>query len=246
MAQTGHGQALTAIFDQIYIINLAYRTDRRQEMAAQLALIGLSFDHPQVTLFPAIRPDDAGDWPTIGTLGCFLSQLAVLSDAQKAGHNSILILEDDLDWSQSFLSTPSDDVLAWKDLDWHYLHGGLAAASEGQTSVEMTFVEPDQEIMLCHFVGLRGSIIGQAKDYLEAITKRPLGSPEGGPMHVDGAYVWYRRAHRQQNTFMAEPRLALQRWSRTDIHDLSWKDRLPVVRHLIGVLRALRNRLRPR
>ncbi|SMY08130.1 glycosyltransferase family 25 protein [Flavimaricola marinus] len=246
MAQTAHGQALTTIFDHIYIINLPFRTDRRSEIAAQLALVGLSFEHPQVTLFPAIRPDDAGVWPTVGTLGCFMSQLAVLGAALEAGHRSILILEDDLDWSQTFLQTPADTIAAWKDADWDFLHAGLEAAGEGDTQVALKMLTPQDDLMLTHFIGLRGDIIGEARDYLEAITKRPLGSPEGGPMHLDGAYLWYRRAHPDRQTAVGQPRLALQRWSRTDIHDLGWKDSVPVVRQLVRGMRILRNRLRPR
>lgn len=246
MAHTAHGQALTTIFEHIYIINLPFRTDRRSEIAAQLALIGLSLDHPQVTLFPAIRPEEAGVWPTIGTLGCFMSQLSVLSVAREAGHHSILILEDDLDWSQTFLQTPAADIAAWKDAEWDFLHAGLEAAGEGDTHVRLKTLTAQDELMLTHFIGLRGAIIGEARDYLNAITKRPLGSPDGGPMHLDGAYQWYRRAHPHRISAIGQPRLALQRWSRTDIHDLSWKDRIPVVREVIGVIRTLRNRLMPR
>jgi glycosyl transferase, family 25 len=246
MAQTAHGQALTSIFEHIYIINLPYRTDRRAEMAGQLALIGLSFEHPQVTLFPAIRPDEAGDWPTIGTKGCFFSQIAVLAEAIRAGHQSILILEDDLDWSQTFLATPAADIGAWQDAPWDFLHAGLDPSTETDHAVRLHPVTPDTPLILAHFIGLRGPIIGELHDYLTAITQRPLGSPEGGPMHVDGAHLWYRRAHPHRRTMIGQPRLALQRWSRTDIHALGWKDRLPVVRQLVGVARVLRNRFRPR
>lgn len=246
MTQPAHGQALTAIFDHIYIINLAFRTDRRAEIGAQLALIGLSFDHPQVTLFPAVRPEDAGVWSTIGTLGCFMSQLGVLEAAQTAGHHSILILEDDLDWSQTFLQTPAEEIAAWNDAEWDFLHAGLESASDGDSHVKLKTLTAQDQLMLTHFIGLRGPIINEAYDYLTAITKRPIGSPEGGPMHLDGAYQWYRRAHPHRVSAIGQPRLALQRWSRTDIHDLSWKDRIPVVRKVIGVIRTLRNRLMPR
>ena len=245
MGQTAHGQALTSIFDHIYIINLPYRTDRRDEISVQLARVGLSFDHPQVTLFPAIRPTEAGDWPNIGTRGCFYSQMAVLQAALDAGHTSIAILEDDMDWSQTFLAMPGEAIRGWGALDWDYLHAGLEPGGD-EATISLRPLDPQQEMMLTHFIGLRGPIIGEARAYLQAISERPRGSPEGGPMHVDGAYFWYRRAHPHRRAVEAHPRLALQRWSRTDIHDLSWKDRIPVVRQLVMALRKLRNRLLPR
>lgn len=53
--------------------------------------------------------------------------------------------------------------------------------------------------------------------YLEAMLKRPNGSPEGGPMHVDGAYSWFRRAHPGVAAYVCTPSVAQQRYSRSDI-----------------------------
>ena len=64
-------------------------------------------------------------------------------------------------------------------------------------------------------------------------------------MHVDGAYHWFRRAHPELVCFIAEPPLAYQRASRTDIHALSWRDRVPLVRELVAFGRKINNR-RPR
>lgn len=241
MVQIEHGKALTQVFDRLYIINLPFRTDRRAEIAAQLALVGLTFDHPQVTLFPAIRPTEAGDWPTIGTRGCYMSHLGVLADAMAAGHRSIAILEDDMDWSRALLDTPAGVIAQWAEGDWLYLHGGL---EKGRAPVALTQLAPDAQVMLAHFIALRGPAIAEAHDYLAAIAGRPAGSPEGGPMHVDGAYFWYRRAHPHRPAVVAEPRIAKQRFSRTDIHDLGVLDRTPVVRSLLGPLRKLRNRFK--
>jgi len=47
----------------IYVLNLPERLDRRREIQAQLELVGLSLDMPFVRLFPAMRPEDKGEWP---------------------------------------------------------------------------------------------------------------------------------------------------------------------------------------
>lgn len=96
--------ALLAPLDLIYVINLPYRADRRSEMAHQLVRVGLSFDDPQVVLFPAVRPTEPGALPSIGARGCFLSHLGVLRDALKKGARQILVLEDDANFTRRMVS----------------------------------------------------------------------------------------------------------------------------------------------
>src|SRR5690606_31802208 len=92
------------LFEAIYVINLAYRADRRLEMSAELARLGLSFDDPKVTLFAAVRPEDAGEFPSVGARGCFMSHLGILHSALALGLRSILILEDDADFTADFVN----------------------------------------------------------------------------------------------------------------------------------------------
>lgn len=108
----------------------------------------------------------------------------------------------------------------------------------------MICVEPTLEIQTAHFVGLRGEAIGEAVDYFEAMLVRPGGDPLGGPMHVDGAYSWFRQANPQMLTVLAMPQLGFQRSSRSDIYDLRWFDRVPGVLHVIAGLRQLKNHAR--
>ena len=104
--ETRNLDGLTRVFDRIYVINLAERADRREEMSEQLARVGLSFDDPSIELFEACRPQSAGDFPSIGARGCFLSHFGVIENAVSNGYDSILILEDDMDWTRAALSGP--------------------------------------------------------------------------------------------------------------------------------------------
>ncbi len=79
---------------QKWVINLKDRTDRRREMIEQLERVGWS-----AQFFPAVRPADAGTFPSIGARGCFLSHLALLKQAT-SGH--ILLMEDDLNFVPQF------------------------------------------------------------------------------------------------------------------------------------------------
>lgn len=207
---------LRSLFDRVYVINLVDRTDRRREMTAQLALIGLE-DDPLVAFFPAERPADPGDFGSLGERGCFLSHLGVLKDAVAAGHGSILILEDDVDWTPAALARNAR-LDALRDTEWAFLHGGRGhdqAAADG--AILLVRLAPGQELLLGHFIGLRGGVIGSMVEYLEAMLQRPKGSPEGGPMHVDGAYSWFRRAHPDVAAYVCTPSVAQQRSSRSDI-----------------------------
>jgi len=66
-----------------YYINLDRRTDRRDEMEAELKALQLP-----ATRFPAIHCD-------FGPVGCLKSHLAVLKEARSRGLPRVLILEDD-------------------------------------------------------------------------------------------------------------------------------------------------------
>jgi glycosyl transferase family 25 len=231
-----------AAFERIYIINLASRTDRRAEMAEQLERVGLAIDSPQVRVFPAVRPLDAGAFTSVGAHGCFMSHLGVLRDAYAAGLERILILEDDLNFAPDFMARAPQLMAQLGASDWAIFYGGHelhGAPPPGAGSLE---IPPSMDVQTAHFVAFRGRAIGDMVGYLEAMLGRIAGDPRGGPMHVGGAYCWFRRAHPHHRTFIAIPELGYQRASRTDIHRLRWLDRTPVVRELVALLRRTRNR----
>jgi hypothetical protein len=230
-------------FQQVYVINLPHRHDRRREMAEQLARIGLGFESPPVHLFAALRPDDAGAFPSIGAHGCFLSHLGVFRDACERGYERILIFEDDLDFALDFHARIEGVVAALQQEDWSLFYGGYdfrfpVSVEPGQTLLR---VFPPQAVWSAHFVGFRGEAIGEIRQMLEAMLTRQSGDPRGGPMHVDGAYAWYRKESPAKATFLAVPPLGYQRSSKTDIHSLNWWDRVAGARHVMSRLRRLRN-----
>jgi hypothetical protein len=235
-------------FDRIYVINLPARTDRRREMAEQLAKVNLGFDDPRIGLFSAIHPDHAAGFESIGTRGCFLSHLEVLRDARHNSFDRILILEDDLNFTPDFLQRCPAALSALAARNWELFYGGYQfpgksvppAGADG-----LAVVASVQPVQTAHFLGFQQPVIARMIEFLEALLRRPAGDPDGGPMHVDGAYTRYRQLHPGAVTLAAVPELGYQRSSRTDIHDLRWFDRLPVIRETIGGLRRVKNSLRP-
>jgi glycosyl transferase, family 25 len=230
-------------FECIYIINLASRADRRTEIEEQLRRIGLSLNSPRVVLFNAVRVNDAEGFPTAGARGCFLSHLGVLEDAANRSLSSVLILEDDVNFVDDFLARSNELAHALSTVAFELFYGGhqfvLAPSPHGGRG--WVDVAPAELVGLSHFIGLKGESVRKASVYLKEILTRAPGDPAGGPMHVDGAYNWFRQAHPNFRTVAAMPEIGYQRASRTDVHELAWYDRLPLIRDLAVTLRRRRN-----
>lgn len=232
-------------FDRIYVINLPDRADRRRGMAGELARIGTGFDDPGVRLFAAIRPADAGGFRSIGAHGAFLSQLAVLREARAHGLRRILMLEDDCDFVGAIgrRLPPLLDRLDGED--FAFFHGGHELP-DGPGALDLSAgpilrAEPGLTVRLAHCLGFGPAAIDGLPAYLEAMLARPPGSPDGGPMDVDGAYNWFRRARPDLATWLAVPPISHQRPSRTDISAPGPLDRLP--EPLARLARGMRRRM---
>ena len=115
------------IFSGCYVINLPERTDRKREILAELDVAGASIDAHRVSFLAADRPDTAGPFPSIGARGCFLSHLAALRAARDAGHETVLILEDDARFTDAFRNDADAVVTALRTRDWDIFYGGYDA-----------------------------------------------------------------------------------------------------------------------
>lgn len=229
---------LLASIDMIYIVNLAFRTDRRAEMAAQLALIGLTYDHPKVTLIAACRPDDPGEFPNIGSRGCFLSHLGILKDACEKGYECILVLEDDADFTDRFYNCTSEQAQNIHNAPWDKFYFGSVLEITKAPNFFVP-VKSNDPLKLTHAIMMRKAAFSKMVPYLETMLTRKLGNPLGGPMHLDGAYSWFRRENPDIRTSATIDQWITQRSSKTDIHDTGWKEWIP----FINLARRLKNSL---
>ena len=238
---TAAGQALLDSFESIRIINMAHRGDRRREMAAQLARLGLGFDHPQISLFTAKRFTEAAGFPTVGTRGCFDSHLSLLKEAAAQGRQTLLILEDDCNFDDEIETLLPVALAELGQRDWQILHGSLLPGHYSPTERPLDPVDPEAALRGTHFLAFRGPVIAQAAAYFEAMAKRTPGQqhPDGEPMHYDGALCVFRQRHPHIVTYAANPDLGHQRLSRTDIHDVRFYDRLPVLRSVTSLARRV-------
>ena len=226
-------------FDKVYIINLPSRQDRRREMEEQLHKIQVDAHDPKIYFFPAVRPADAGEFSSIGARGCFSSHLGVLKHAQENGYKRIVILEDDLDFSSNFLMRIQSTISALEKEEWCIFYGGYL---NDLPTGDMQPISCQNGVAATHFVAFQQPEITNLVQYLTRMMGRKGGDPEGGPMHVDGAYSWYRAQHPDSTTLVAVPPLGHQRSSRTDIHQNKWYDNMPITSHLVALLRRFKNR----
>ncbi|RYH36993.1 MAG: glycosyltransferase family 25 protein, partial [Alcaligenaceae bacterium] len=132
---------LAGLFDHIFIINLPSRPDRLRELEAQLRVIGCSLQHPSVQVFPAVRPDSQGTFPSIGARGCFLSHLGVIKTAAERKYRRILILEDDC----NFVNVPPEHLESLASelgrRDWAFFYGGALNTVQVEPSDDRSLAE---------------------------------------------------------------------------------------------------------
>jgi len=199
-------------FDKIYIVNLQSRPDRRRDMEEEMARLGLRKDS-RVHYFDAIKRAEAGPFSRVGSHGAFLSHLAIL-EAHRESDQTVLILQDDCEFIRESLDSPVGK-------DWDILYGGYYASNP--TDLHQS------DIVGAHCMGFRASIIPQLGDFLRRVYEgkyRPPGLPQDcRAAPIDGAIVWFRRAHPDVRTVF-QP-VSFQRSSRTDIGDLAAVDRFP-------------------
>jgi hypothetical protein len=228
-------------FEQVRIINLVDRPDRRREMIGELNRIGGLA--PNIGFFEAHRPTDPGGFPSIGARGCFESQLAVLRSARDANVQSLLLLEDDVDFTRDGRARLSGLLPELFSRRWEFFYGAHLLPANGRRG--LADVPPEEPVLTASFVGFAGAVLEPLVDFLEGILMRPPGSPDFGPMHVDGAYTVFRSLHPELVTLAAFPTLGRQRSSPSDItpgHMLldRWSGTRPLARLLRRGYNALR------
>lgn len=209
-------EVITTDFDRVRVVNLPERTDRRAEMIREFKALGVWGD-PKIDFHPATRATIATPWRSKGEHGCFLSHLAVLEEAAKAG-DSVLLLEDDCDFTlPARRDVPPVDVL------W------------GGYSLEERHIEG------AHCMGFSAEAAKRLVPYLRALLHHPSPAP------VDGAYILFCRDNPDLKVLACSPMLAVQRPSTSDIAGPSTVGRSSLLQPIVtlgrGVKRALKRRI---
>lgn len=176
------------MFDQyqrVVVINLPERVDRRRQMESELKAIGAA---ERVRFFPACKPQNAGPFQSKGEHGCYLSHLTILKEAA-AANESVLILEDDCDFTAAVRRPRPQSDLMW---------GGYKIHEE--------WIEGS------HCMGFSAATVHRVVPYLEQLMI-------DGPIPMDGSYIWFCRDNPDIVVDACNPPIAVQRPSRSDIKD---------------------------
>lgn len=228
-------------FDQVYVINLPYRSDRRTETIAELKAIGFGVN--DFTFFEASRPQDAGKFPSIGSRGCFESHLRVMKDALENGYDKVLILEDDVSISKKWMIEDYKYIDELNSSDWDIVYFGYEIFEGLNLNSNNSFQLWNHKVQTTHFYALNSSVLAKLIVFLELVLSRSPGDPLGGPMHVDGAISTFREQNVEVVTLLSIPCLATQRASKTDIGSDKFFDSVLIVKDVVAIARRIKNAL---
>jgi glycosyl transferase, family 25 len=229
---------LIDFFDKTFVINLPERQDRRREISQELERIGSSATADRVVIFPAIKPTELADFPSLGARGCFLSHLAILREASDQRLKRVLIVEDDLVFSNLLIQQQEIIVNQLQQPNWDLVYLGHLVEQSAATKIK--FEPYTQPLQQSHCIGVNEAAIAPLVKFLETVLSRPAGHPNGGPMHVDGAYTTFRQQHPRMVTWIANPSLGFQRPSPSDIAGYRWFDHLPVLTPVVSTMRKVK------
>ncbi|MBR0995456.1 hypothetical protein JQ580_32565 [Bradyrhizobium japonicum] len=219
--------------DRVEIINLANRPDRRAATEQELRRIGWTG-----SFYLAEKPTDPGKFESVGARGCFESHLAVLQ--RNLTTERLILLEDDVNFIKDFRTHWSNLANQLDQIEWSICYGGHKMQC---TSNGLVHIDADVPVTTAHFVIFNGKTIHTIVDALARIYSREAGDPNGGPMHVDGAYSTIRAQNRELITYAYCPTLGYQRSSRTDIGKNQWFDRTEFLRPIVDFARHIKSAL---
>jgi glycosyl transferase, family 25 len=231
--------SILSFFDRAYIINLPERQDRLRGIKRELSRIGISPSSEKIKVFSAVKPSEQGEFPSIGARGCFLSHLSLLKEARDQNLKNVLIMEDDLSFSKALIVNQNLIAQELENLEWDFVYFGHTQPLVA--SKKKFFQEFSKPVAFTHFLAINGQTLKPLINFLEQILERPGGHPDGGPMHVDGAYSTFRAQNSTVVTLLASPSLGFQRSSPSNIAGYKWFDRLPLLSQALTTARIVKN-----
>src|SRR5258708_6708196 len=156
------------VFDAIYLINLPERADRRTELERELSRVGLQGGDSRLVWIRAVRPLEAGEFPSIGARGCFESHLTCLRLALEQGHGRILILEDDASFPRFRLNGLRSVLAKLTGTDWAMWYGGGSMLHELSVTTDNVGIIPQQHTprgQTLHFIAFLRDRIGSLRAF---------------------------------------------------------------------------------
>jgi len=221
-AREQFGKILSSFFDRIYCINLDTRPDRWKYVSTHFRKFGL---HKKVERFSAVdirmRKDLAQfetlqrkNFSLLGNCGCILSHRQILEMAQSEGLESILILEDDVEFLEENLSQVDATLRELADLNWHVFYLG-ASYIKPFLSLSNHLINVNQGANATHAISYHRSVF---KGILDLIPAKPEELIKRNIDSVNAIDIWLRSDSLDHSKFYgSNPIMAVQGLQNSDI-----------------------------
>jgi hypothetical protein len=229
-------------FDRAYVINLPDRRDRRDQVIREFRGVDIAIGGDRVRFHDAIRPTDKGNFPDIGSRGCFNSHKRILEFAAADALKNVLIFEDDVSFRHCGSAFERELVTQLSHEEWDLAFFGYLSPSDAELRGPLLRWRGD--ILGAHFYAVNGAFIPKVLKYMNECERRPRNHPDGGPMPLDGIYNHIRYVTPGISLLISVPNLAYQRSSRTDIAQPGRLDRLKWLRGPLRVARQIKHNTR--
>lgn len=194
------------LFDKVYVVNLIHRADRLSKFEEQAKKIDLSFSRFEAIngkycgILPGKPPYQSWSTISLGNMGNVLSQRSIIKDAKENKYDSILILEDDVEFASK---SEIDMYLDMIPSNWNMIYFG-GNHLEPLDKID-GFISRCRFTLTAHSVGIDSSmydIILKETEYLN--------------IPIDLSYA---QLHKYHNVYCSNRNLTWQSAGYSDIED---------------------------
>lgn len=191
---------LSKYFDKIYVINLDRRPDRYEAFQKEISKYGIK----NVERFSAIDGTTSNNIKLLaGEIGVLQSHLEIVKKCKKEGLNNVLIMEDDVYFSDEILKL--DEYMASVPEDWEFIYfGGNHVYGTPPVLVNDKIIKLNYTVAL-QCVAINGSIFDVIEKILPKMQKQ-----------VD---VYYAELQKTFNVYGFHPNMAKQTAGFSDIQN---------------------------
>jgi len=196
---------LKKYFDKIYCINLDHRKDRWEETKKELIKWGL---YDCVERFDAIdgKKIEINNSPlNKGELGILLTQKKIIEECIDKKYNNILILEDDIEFTEEILKLENYMVETPDDWDMIYFGGNHNKHMGNKLNFITNKILKLNETYGIHSVAIKNTMFEKINNLISN-TQKPVD-------------VYYSDLQKNHNCYGFFPSMALQRESFSDIQN---------------------------
>jgi glycosyl transferase family 25 len=202
--------------DRLAIIHLPDRVDRLKALTFELAAVGIDIQSPKVLVTTPPTPSSAHGFPSCAVYSNYLSHLSIIEDAYSSGLDTLWILEDDAIFSQQFRHQQHAIASLLQENDWDLCFIGHSVWRDLPTSPTglLRFSGP---FVWAHSYVVHRRVMTRLIEYLRTSMNRPVGHPEGGKNHLDGALFFFRQINPDLICLVSSPCLSVQKGSVSSI-----------------------------